>query len=186
MVRPAYVHPSGLSPAEDEAYSAWIVELEGQVSKLGRGLRFGEMLGFVRKRTPVEREPEVRLGHWLNECDIHVNVDVSACRLDRETGGKVQTDARIHQIMSYFGSMAQQQSLGVGEFVAILRLVGPFCAASMCVNSVANSTGYVSYTGGPCTQLAHARTCLTLCRDHIFIQASLPSNYCLFHSRLCH
>ncbi|CAD6580095.1 MAG: hypothetical protein CYPHOPRED_001086 [Cyphobasidiales sp. Tagirdzhanova-0007] len=101
MGRAPHVHPSGLSPSEYEAYAGWISELELQLSKLGRGLRFGELLGFLRKRTPVEREPE---------------------------------------IMSYFGSMSQQQSLGVGEFVAILRL------------------------------LAHARTCLTLCRDHIFIQ----------------
>ena len=61
LSRPAYVHPSALSPSEHEAYAAWINELESQISKLGRGLRFGEMLGFIRKRTPVERETEVRV-----------------------------------------------------------------------------------------------------------------------------
>lgn len=60
MARPAYVHPSALSPQEHDAYAAWVEELEGQVSRLGRGMRFGEMLAFVRKRTPVEREQEVR------------------------------------------------------------------------------------------------------------------------------
>lgn len=59
MIRPAYVHPSGLSPTEHEAYSLWIAELEAQVAKLDRGLRFGEMLAFIRRRTPVERENEV-------------------------------------------------------------------------------------------------------------------------------
>lgn len=59
MIRPAYVHPSGLSPTEHEAYGLWISELEAQVAKLDRGLRFGEMLAFIRRRTPVERENEV-------------------------------------------------------------------------------------------------------------------------------
>jgi hypothetical protein len=59
MIRPAYVHPSGLSPTEHEAYLLWISELEAQVAKLDRGLRFGEMLAFIRRRTPVERENEV-------------------------------------------------------------------------------------------------------------------------------
>ena len=61
MGRAPHVHPSGLSPSEYEAYAGWISELELQLSKLGRGLRFGELLGFLRKRTPVEREPEVRI-----------------------------------------------------------------------------------------------------------------------------
>lgn len=58
--RPAYVHPSALSPAEYDAYSTWTDELDSQISKLGRGLRFGEILAFIRKRTPVDREAEVR------------------------------------------------------------------------------------------------------------------------------
>jgi hypothetical protein len=57
--RPAYVHPSGLSPAEHDTYAAWLDELDSHISKLGRGLRFGEMLAFIRKRTVVDREAEV-------------------------------------------------------------------------------------------------------------------------------
>lgn len=57
--RPAYVHPSALSPAEHETYVTWTEELDMHISKLGRGLRIGEMLGFIRKRTPVDREAEV-------------------------------------------------------------------------------------------------------------------------------
>lgn len=59
--RPGYVHPSGLSPAEHDTYTGWTEELDSHISKLGRGLRFGEMLAFVRKRTPVDREAEVRV-----------------------------------------------------------------------------------------------------------------------------
>lgn len=62
LSRPAYVHPSALSPSEFEGYAAWLEELESQISRLGRGLRIGEMLGFIRKRTPVERESEVGVG----------------------------------------------------------------------------------------------------------------------------
>ena len=59
MSRPSHVHPSGLSPAEHDCYAPWMLELDGHLGHLGRGLRIGEMLGFIRKRTPVERESEV-------------------------------------------------------------------------------------------------------------------------------
>lgn len=104
--RPAYVHPSALSPAEYEAYNEWIGELDSQISKLGRGLRFGEILAFIRKRTPVDREAEVRVSlvRWQHCQPIHAK-------------------HKHKQIMSFFGSIPQQQSLGPGEFIAILRLV---------------------------------------------------------------
>lgn len=60
MMRAARLDPSALSPAEHEAYESWISELEGQLGRLQRRLRIGEMLGFIRKRTVVDREAEVR------------------------------------------------------------------------------------------------------------------------------
>lgn len=95
------MHPSALSPAEYDAYSAWVDELDSQISKLGRGLRFGEILAFIRKRTPVDREAEVRRVHKLDANQAE----------------------HFQQIMSFFGSIPQQQSLGIDEFIAILRLV---------------------------------------------------------------
>lgn len=110
--RPAYVHPSGLSPAEHDTYAAWIDELDSHISKLGRGLRFGEMLAFIRKHTVVDREAEVRNRSVATFCDRLVQVELINCM-----------DYCNTQIMSFFGSIPQQQSLGVGEFIAILRLV---------------------------------------------------------------
>ena len=58
-MRAARLDPSALSPSEHEVYESWIVELEGHLGRLQRGLRIGELLGFIRKRTVVDREAEV-------------------------------------------------------------------------------------------------------------------------------
>lgn len=44
--RAAFLHVSALSPSEYDAYSAWIGELDAQISRLGRGLRIGELIGL--------------------------------------------------------------------------------------------------------------------------------------------
>lgn len=70
-------------------------------------------MAFVRKRTPVDREAEVSRStpFWWLRARRYARIGLLCMTLG--------------QIMSFFGSIPQQQSLGIGEFIAVLRLVRP-------------------------------------------------------------
>ena len=73
-MRPARLDPSALSPSEHEAYETWINELETYLGRLQRALRIGELLAFIRKRTIVDREAEVRQSQWHGCIALHAEM----------------------------------------------------------------------------------------------------------------
>lgn len=181
-MRAARLDPSALSPSEHEAYEAWVADLEAHLGRLQRGLRIGEMLAFIRKRTVVDREAEVRL-LLLSSWNIRRLMCCLLCI--RSVAVIAIIDYGLLWQRKPAAELGHRAVLGypaARELKLAVRKLGPSCALIAIRGRMPNIAKASSFRDGMIaevlirrymTQLAHARTCSTLTRDHIFIQVRL-------------